>query len=146
MTRRYGASPVHLLAHLAAFAVAGYALLQVLGARGARDVVVWLVAAVVLHELVLLPAYSALDRAARRAAGPAINFLRVPVALSALLALVYFPVISGRGEGAFRRVSGIGFDGYLERWLLVSVLLFAGSLALWLLRGRRPAPGGRPTR
>ena len=146
MRRRYGASPLHALAHLAAFALAGYALLQVLDARGARDVVVWFVAAIVLHDIVLAPAYTGLDRAAQRLAGPAVNHLRVPVVLSALLALVYFPVISGKGEGAFRRVSGIGFDGYLERWLLVSGLLFAGSLALWALRARRAGRRARPAR
>jgi hypothetical protein len=143
MRRRYGSSPIHLLAHLAAFALAGYALLQILDARGARDVVIWFVAAVVLHDVLLLPAYSALDRAAQRITGPAVNYLRVPVILSALLLLAFFPVISGKGEGAFRATSGLAYDGYLERWLLVSGALFAGSLAWWAIRGRgsaRPAP------
>ncbi len=144
MRRRYGSSPIHLLAHLAAFALAGYALLQIFDARGARDVVVWFVAAVLLHDFLLLPAYSALDRAAQRVTGPAVNYLRVPVILSALLLLAFFPVISGRGEGAFRATSGQGYDGYLERWLLVSALLFAGSLAWWAIRGRGSARPARP--
>ncbi len=146
MRRRYGSTPVHLLAHLAAFALAGWALLHILDARGARDVLVWFVAAVVLHDVLLLPAYSLLDRAAQQVTGPAINHLRVPVILSALLLLVFFPVISGKGEGAFRATSGTGYDGYLERWLLVSAALFAGSLAWWAIRGRGSARPARPAR
>ena len=65
MRRRYGASPVHLLAHLALLPLAAWALLTVLDFRAASNVVLWLVGAVILHDLVLLPAYSALDRARR---------------------------------------------------------------------------------
>lgn len=77
----------------------------------------------IVHDLVLLPLFSALDRAARRLTagrGPStVNYLRVPVGLSALLLLVYFPVISDRGGRAYHAVSGMAFAGYLERWLLV---------------------------
>ena len=57
----------------------------------------------------------------------------MPLGLSALLALVFFPVMCGKGEGAYTRVSGAEWEGYAERWLLVSALLFAGSGVL--LRG-----------
>ena len=76
--RRYGASPVHLLAHLALLPVVAWALLTVLDFRAASNVVLWLVAAVILHDLVLLPAYSLLDRLARTATGSAVNYVRVP--------------------------------------------------------------------
>ena len=135
MRRRYGASPLHLLAHLAALALAAWALLQALQLGGAERIVLWLVAAVVLHDLVLWPAYTTLDRLARRGR-PAgwINHLRVPVGVSALLALVFFPVMCGKGEAAYTRVSGVAWEGYAERWLLVSAALFAGSAVLYLLR------------
>src|SRR3712207_6891601 len=44
--------------------------------RGATTMLVWLVAAIVLHDLALLPAYTLLDRAAKRVTGPAIVYLR----------------------------------------------------------------------
>ena len=136
----YGATPLHLLAHGAALTLAAYALLQVIDVRAAGNIILWLLGSVVLHDFVLLPAYSAIDRAARRltAGGRAgVNYVRVPVGLSALLLLVYFPVISGRGDGAYLAVSGLSFDGYLERWLLVTGALLAGSALLFILSGSR---------
>lgn len=133
----YGASPAHLIAHLAAFALAGWALVQIAGIRGADRVVLWLVAGVMLHDLVLVPAYSALDGLVRRAVGVrAVNHIRIPAGLSLILLVVYVPVISGKSDPVFRRVSGGELDGYLLRWLLVSAALFAVSGALYLLRSR----------
>ena len=40
----------------------------------------------------------------------------------------------GKGEAAYTRVSGVAWEGYAERWLLVSAALFAGSAVLYLLR------------
>ena len=54
----------HLLAHLIFLPIAAWALLTVLDFRAASNVVLWLVAAVILHDLVLLPLYSGVDRAA----------------------------------------------------------------------------------
>ncbi len=51
--------------------------------------------------------------------------------------LVFWGTIREKGEGAFHRVSGLEYDGYATRWLLVSAGLFAVSGALYLLRGRR---------
>jgi hypothetical protein len=134
---RYGASPIHLLAHLALLPLAGWALLQVLDFRAASNVVLWLIAAVILHDLVLLPAYSVLDRVGRAATGGAINYVRVPLGLSLLMLLVFWGTIRGKGEGAFHRVSGLQYEGYFSRWLLVTAALFAISGAVYLLRGRR---------
>jgi Kef-type K+ transport system membrane component KefB len=99
--------------------------------------VLWLAGAVVLHDLVLWPAYTLLDRLARRGrpAGWA-NYVRVPVAISALLLLAFFPVICGKGERTYMRVSGQTWDGYAGRWLLVSGLLFLVAGALYLVRSR----------
>ena len=120
---RYGASPLHALAHLAAFALAGFALLQLVDMRDAANVLVWFIGAVVLHDFVLLPFYSTLDRAAQAASGDAVNYVRVPVGLSALLLLVYFPLILGRSTGKLEQVSGAPAPDYLARWLLITGLL-----------------------
>lgn len=129
--RRYGASPVHLLAHLAALALAAWALVQIPGLGNWQRIVVWLVAAVVVHDLVLFPAYTAAGRLVARS-----PFVRVPLGLSALLALVFFPVMCGKGEGAYTRVSGVEWEGYASRWLLVSALLFVASAVLYAVRSR----------
>jgi len=153
IARRYGASPLHLLAHLAVLALCAWALLPLVDAGRALDVLLWLGGAVVLHDLVLLPFYAALDRAARlgtrpldsRLRVPVINHLRVPAGLALLLLLVHFPVILDR-DGAFARVAGVGWDGYAERYLLACAVLFGGSLLLYAVRVRRARPRARPAR
>ena len=142
MRARYGASPLHLLAHLALLALAAWALLQVFGTlQAGGNVVVWLLGAVVLHDLVLLPLYGTLDRLAARATRAAVNYVRVPAGLSLLLLLVFFPVISGKGGAAFRNASGLRYEGYLGRWLLATGLLFAASGVVYLVRELRHRPG-----
>lgn len=147
MKRIYGASPIHLLAHLASLALALWAVGQILDARAATTIVIWLVGSVLLHDAILWPLYSLLDQVAWSTAlaidgggrVPAINHLRVPVALCALMFIAGFPAILEIREGNYTRVSGVGYDGYLGRWLLVSGLLFAGSAALYAVRVRRAA-------
>jgi hypothetical protein len=135
---RYGASPLHLLAHLVVLPLVAWALLQVIDRPDAIRIVVWLALSAVVHDLVLLPFYSALDRAGQRAAPrPAVNYLRVPALLSGLLLLVFFPAISGKGEPSFQRTSGLTYDGYLARWLLITAALFAISAVVYRLRGSR---------
>ena len=97
----------------------------------------WLVGAVLLHDLVLWPSYTVLDRLARRGrpVGWA-NYVRVPLGVSALLLLVFFPVMCGKGEAAYTRVSAATWEGYTGRWLLVSAALFAVSAGLYLARSR----------
>jgi hypothetical protein len=134
MRRAYGASPLHVLAHLALLPLCAWALLEIVGTRRAANIVAWLVACVVVHDLVLLPLYSGADRVGRRAAGAAVNYVRVPAALSMLMLLVFFGTVGERGEDAYRAASGRSYEGYATRWLLVSAVLFAGSAALYLLR------------
>ena len=137
---RYGASPLHLLAHGLAFALAGFALLQLLGTSTALRIAVWLVAAVVLHDFLLLPFYSALDRAAGRLApGAAVNHVRVPAGISGVLLLVYLPGITGKGDPVLEGVSGRTLDGALETWLLITAALFAVSAAVYAARRQRRA-------
>jgi hypothetical protein len=143
--RRYHASPLHLLAHGVLFAAVGWVLLRVAEARGAIDVLLWLAAALVLHDLVLLPLYALLDRiaasVARRAAVrgpvPLVNHIRVPAALSGLTLLVFFPLIAGKSDANLQRVSGIDPAGYLERWLLLAAALFAASALAYAVRVHR---------
>jgi hypothetical protein len=135
MRRAYGASPLHLLAHLVALPLAAYALLAVLARADAPRILLWLAASAVVHDFVLLPFYGVLDRLGRRATGRAVNFVRVPALISGLLLLVFLPAISGKGSGAFHGVSGLDYQGYLGRWLLATAALFAVSGAVYLVRG-----------
>ena len=136
MRRLYGASALHLLAHLALLPLAAWAVLQVLDTRSAARIVVWLVAAAVVHDFVVLPLYSGADRGARAVAVRAVNYVRVPAALSLLMLAVFWGTIAERGEGTYSAVSGLSFEGYAMRWLLVSAALLAGSAAVyWLRRG-----------
>lgn len=137
--RRYGASPVHLLAHLALLPLAGWAALQALSFRGARDVAVWFLAALVLHDLVGLPLYSALDRLAQRArvrGVPAVNHVRFAAVVGGVSFLVFFPLILGKSDGSLRYLSGVAPTGYLGRWLL---LCAGASLASALVLAVRVA-------
>jgi len=148
----YGATPVHALAHLAALALAGFAVLHLTQAREAGNVLLWFVGAIVLHDFLLLPLYTVLDRVAllgtrnlERSSGVRIiNHLRVPAGISLLLLLVFFPSVCGRNTGNLTRVGAVEPEGYLERWLLASALLFGVSLLLLLVRLGRA--GALPTR
>jgi hypothetical protein len=138
MRRHYGSTPLHLLAHGLLFALFAYVALQLADARGIRSILTWFVGALILHDLVLLPFYSALDRIGRRAAPRgAVNYVRVPVALSLLFLLLFYPPILGRNDASFARVAAVEPSGYLERWLLVSAALFAVAAVLYLVRLRR---------
>jgi hypothetical protein len=153
--RLYGSSPIHLLAHVASLALALWAIGQILDARSPLTIVVWLVGAVLLHDAILWPLYSLLDQLAWTAAlaidggrrVPALNYLRVPFGLSVLMFMAAFPAITEHREQNYTRVSGIGFDGYLGRWLLACGLLFAGSAVIYAVRVRRAAgASGSPAR
>lgn len=143
----YGAGPLNLLVLLASFAIAAAAVVGWFERpRDVSAVLVWFVAAIVLHDLVLLPLYSLLDRIAfgrsRRTAGRArrrtvlsvVNstpYLRIPALLSGLLLAVFFPVIFGLGSHTELSASGIAERGYLARWLLASGAMFAVSGVAW---------------
>jgi len=133
----YGGGPVLLLGMLAAFAVSGAALVYFVQSGPLVSVALWFGGAIVLHDLVLFPAYSLLDRGAARSLGGAINYLRVPTLLSALLFLVWFPLILGLSEERFRNASGMSTSVYLGRWLAVSAALFAISAVVVVVRRLR---------
>jgi hypothetical protein len=156
--RIYGTDPLHLLALIASFAIAAFAVVGWFGRPAdAGAVLVWFASAIVAHDLVLLPLYSLLDMIAfgrrRRRAGAtptsrapavsAIPYLRIPALLSGLLLLVFFPQIFELGSSAFHTASGLGQGGYLARWLAATGALFAAS-GIAYARALRRAAATRP--
>ncbi len=139
----YGAGPLHLLALLASLAIAGAAVVGWFQRpRDVVNVLEWFAAAIVIHDLVLFPLYSLLDRIAfggprkradrRRRTEPSsvanpTPYLRIPAILSGLVLAVFFPVILGLGERTELNASGIAESGYLARWLLATGVMFAVS-------------------
>ncbi|SHM24999.1 hypothetical protein [Actinacidiphila paucisporea] len=148
LLRSYGARPVHLLAMAGCLALAAYAALQLLAGR-TLAVAAWFVGAALVHDLVLVPLYSTADLTARRTLGrghtgttPYLNHLRVPVYLSGLLLLVWYPLILRRSQ-PYRGDTALSEDVFLTHWLLITAALFAASAAHLALRGllqrlRRP--------
>jgi hypothetical protein len=141
-------SPFQLLLLACSFALAGYAGVRLLSGDW-LGVALWIVGAALLHDLVLVPLYSVLDRvlvggldaAGRRAW---VSYVRVPAMLSGLLLLVWFPLISNRVAERYRMATGQSADVYLGRWLLITALLFGGSALVLALRVRRAAKRRSP--
>ena len=154
ITRWYGANPLHLLALLACFALTGYAAAQLIPSRPV-GVAIWFIGAVIGHDLLLMQLYSIADRSALAAvrhrapnlpAVPWINYLRVPAGLSALLLLVWFPLIF-RLTTHYQQSTTLSPDPFLWHWLAVTGALFLLSAAAYALRlrtaNRRAAPKKR---
>ncbi|PRX98114.1 hypothetical protein [Allonocardiopsis opalescens] len=146
----YGAGPTHLLLTVCSFAVAGYAGLRLLGG----DVVgllLWTVGAALLHDLVLVPLYTAADRAVRaldpRRDASWINHVRVPAFVSAVLFVVWSPLILGLSGEVYAAKTGLDPAAFAPRWLLITAALFAASAAVLAARSliaRHRAARGRP--
>jgi len=151
--RRYGAGPLHLAGHLVGFAIAAFAFDRIFSSGDAKDVLAWFLGFVIAHDLIFLPAYSGLDRLCRallarlparpRREIPVINHLRAPALISAVLLLIYAPLISGKDDGVYFALSGHHPEGYLRNWLLITTALFLGSALIYVLRrGRARLRGG----
>ena len=67
----------------------------------------------------------------------AVNFVRVPVIMSASILLVFFPLILSRGERNYVADTGVAPPDFLRRWLLVTAVLFAGSALAYAVRVQR---------
>lgn len=139
--RRYGATPLHLAGHLAAFGIAVFALAQIIGGAGPINFVAWFIGAALLHDIVFLPLYSLLDRVhlsfhrrlrARRV--PLVNHIRAPALISGLLLLVYFPLILGQSGSEYYKATGHHLHGYVRNWLLITCGLFLGSALVYGVR------------
>jgi hypothetical protein len=144
LLRWYGASPLHLLTMAGCFALAGYAAVMLLKVN-ALGVLVWFAGAVIGHDLLLLPLYTLADRSVRVVfrhrppelpAVPWINYLRVPVVLSGILLLIWFPLIL-RLPRNFQASTTLPESPYLWHWLAVTGVLFLTSAAAYALRLRR---------
>ncbi|MFE4052224.1 hypothetical protein [Streptomyces sp. YIM B13518] len=128
---------------LCSFALCAYAGVRLLDGDWFM-VALWFVGAAVVHDLVLLPLYAAADRVLVKGTGRRwVNYVRVPAALSGLLLLVWFPLITGRVSERYAGVAGLSADGYAVRWLIVTAVLFGGSAVVFAVRVRRGrrAPG-----
>ncbi|MFY1636482.1 hypothetical protein ACN27F_24940 [Solwaraspora sp. WMMB335] len=151
----YGAPVWHLLLLVGCFAIAGWVALRLAGEATAVRMLIWFVAAVIIHDLVMFPVYAAADRAlltagragygtgARPVRLSVVNHVRVPVLGSVLLFLVYLPGILRLGSGTFTSATGLTQEPYLGRWLVLTAVMFAVSglvLVARLLVARRSPP------
>ncbi len=145
----YGANPLHLLALLGCFALAGYAARQTSSDPSWPTIGLWFVGAVIAHDLVLFPLYALADRslsAGLRSLRPgsragrtpprvaAVNYLRVPILGTGLLLLLFFPGIIQQGHQTYLAATGQNQEPYLNRWLLLTAAMFAISAITYAAR------------
>lgn len=150
--RRYGASPTHLLLHLVGIGLAALALRQAFDPRyssTALNLAGWLLGGALLHDLVLLPGYVALDRGLRQvgtairprgwppAGVPFRGHLRVPAAIAGAALLVYLPAVLGRAPRGRLLSTGYSLPDYAGRWLMLAAGLLALSALVYATRVAR---------
>lgn len=149
--RTYGAHPAHLVLVVAGFVVAVYVVF-VIGLSTLwnpdvwwQSIIVWFIAAAIVHDLVLFPAYATGDRVLtgvvkliRRAGGrrgreplvPVLNFIRIPVLAAGLVTLIFLPGIIAQGKASYLRATGQTQEPFLQRWLLLCLaILVLGAIA-----------------
>ncbi len=147
----YHAQPLHALAAIASFALvaAGFAGWITPGSD-ARGIITWFLGCLIGSQLLLVALSWLLDRIAfgpstrRRQPRPgresAANYILVPALLSALLLVIFLPLILRLGSSTFADASGLLPTGYLAHWLFAAAGLFGSSAlayALKLARTRR---------
>src|SRR5262245_13841989 len=142
--RFYGSHPLHLLTMVAGFSLAGYILFtfnpKALWNQHAwwQSIAVWLVAAVIFHDLALFPLYALADRLLGIAAGrrrrrggrlrvPGRNHVRIPALASGLTLLMFWPGIVKQGSATYLAATGQSQQPFLGRWLLLTAVLFSAS-------------------
>jgi hypothetical protein len=144
--RLYGEHPGHFVVLALSLLPAGLAIGQLLDERSV-DVGTWFAAGALLHDGLLLPLYVVLDGALvmlwRRRPGRVawLNFVRVPLAVSGMLLLMFSPMILRQAE-SYETKTGRSLDDFAGRWLLVTVVLgviSAGWYAARVLAVRRSA-------
>ena len=141
LRRAYGSGPLHFLAVAVCLVVSGYALVRIAGSAMPVAIGVWFLAALLAHDFVFYPAYTVLDRAAGRALGrrhtgrPSwANFVRVPVLITGLVFMIWFPLILGLNAKTYRDASGLGTNRFLGRFLVFAAVVFVCSAILYALR------------
>lgn len=141
----YGRDPLHLLGVIFCYALATYA-----GVKLFSNVTLWVALAfpggIFLHDFVLFPLYTKADTALTsfhnkqmkkdKTSKPWINYVRVPVVISFLLLLCYFPIILRLAHDR-HLYTGLSPDSYLYRWLIVTAALAAGSAFSYFLSKNR---------
>lgn len=141
----YGRSPIHLLGVIFCYSLVTYAAIKLFS-----TVSLWIAlafpAGIALHDFLLFPMYRKANHALskyqlkRERQGKTtvlwINHVRVPVVISFLLLLCYFPIIL-RLANERPLYTGLSQDTYLYRWLLVTVALAAGSALAFYFRKRK---------
>jgi hypothetical protein len=151
--RFYGANPLHLLAVLFSFALAGYAVVVVgpdtLWNPDAwwKSIAVWFLGAVIAHDLVLFPLYALADRSLsagldamrgrrrpRPRSVPALNYIRVPALASGLTLLLFLPGIIEQGADSYVAATGLTQEPFQGRWLLLTAAFFAVSAVAYAVR------------
>jgi hypothetical protein len=142
--RRYGASPLHLGAHLVGLAVAAFAFYEIFSGGSVPLLIVLYLGIVIGHDLIFVPLYAGLDRvmrrvlvprsSPRRVGVPIINHLRAPLLISALLLIIYSPLISGLADSNYFALSGHHLEHYLRNWFLITVALLLGSALIYAVR------------
>ena len=141
-SRLYGSNPLHLLVTIACFAIAGYAANKLAAGGDVKGILIWLVGAVIGHDLILFPLYAIADRSImavfrRRPpalpAVPWINYLRVPVVFSAILFMIWWPLIF-RLPTDFTDKTDLPTNVYMGRWLAVTGALFLLSALAFAVR------------
>ena len=158
LRRHYGAGPLHLLGMLTCFAVVAYAVTRVLGESGWVSVFQVFIISLVLHDFIGWPIYTAADRLLVRAQGrsgkqgegptvpgtgpatkkqarvPWANHVRFPTVISAVLLVMFFPLIFRLSNNAYEGYTGFNESAYFTNWLVVSGTLFALSALVYLCR------------
>ena len=163
-TAFYGSNALHLLATIASFALAAYVVLVMdvptLWNREVwwQSILVWFLAAVIGHDLVLFPLYALADRSltaalavmrGRRVASPPrvspLNYLRVPAIGTGLSFILFFPGIIQQGKFTYLAATGQTQQPFLGRWLLLVATLWGVSALAYAARLAVAGPGSGPT-
>lgn len=141
----YGRDPIHLLGVVFCYALATYSAIKLFS-----NVSLWIAlafpAGIAVHDFVLFPLYRKANHVLtnyqlkRERQGKTsvlwINHVRVPLMISLLLLLCYFPIILRLATDR-PLYTGLSQDPYLYRWLLVTAALAAGSALAYFLRKRQ---------
>jgi hypothetical protein len=139
----YGAHPLHLLILLASFALAGYAVFQIRSDPKLLTMALWFAAAVIGHDLILFPLYTAADHTLHHVLGDdtrrvrLVNHIRIPALASGLLLLLFLPGIIRQGQKTYLAATGQTQEPFLVRWLLLTALFFATSAITYGIRSVR---------
>jgi hypothetical protein len=154
--RAYGANPLHLLALLACFALAGYVVTHLVHDPLVVRMLIWFAAAVIGHDLVLFPLYALADRSLRgvlrllpatRSSGapvvPPLNYVRTPALGAALLLVLFLPGIIEQGARTYRSATGLTQAPYLGRWLVLTAVMFGVSAVIYAIRSRTASAPAR---